>query len=436
MTLLVVGISHHLAEASVLERVALAQEARRALGERLVSGGTVKEALVLSTCNRTEVYADAVTFHGAIAELTSAFVDLTGSEKDELADNVYVHYEDRAISHAFAVAGGLDSMAVGECQILGQMREALKDAQSWRLVGPSLNGLLQHALRVGKRVHTETAIDTVSVSLIEAGLNIAARTGVPVAGRNVLVVGAGGIASLAATTVARRGGAKLYVTNRTLDRAERLADRVDGVALPLSELAPAVADADIVLSGTGARDVVVTEALVQEAMAERPGRPLVLIDLALPHDIDLAAGRVSGVTRVGLDELRAELAGEQALPEVDAALDLVTQEVGAFLAAREADQVGPIIKEIRTRAAEVVRAELDRFDHHAPDLTPAQRVEVGKTVHRVVEKLLHTPTVRVKELSVGASGSLYADALRELFELDNEVPAVMSTPAAREAGGL
>ncbi|MFV0463415.1 MAG: glutamyl-tRNA reductase [Nostocoides sp.] len=428
MSLLVVGISHHRADAAALERVSLAPQQRRTLGERILAGEAVNEALVLSTCNRTEVYADAVTFHGAIAELLTVFVELTGGSREELADWVYVHYEDRAIAHAFSVAGGLDSMAVGEAQILGQVKEALRDAQSWGQVGPALNTLGQQALRVGKRIHTETAIDDVSVSLVEAGLALAARHVGPVAKANVVVIGAGGMASLAASTAHRQGVTALSVLNRTFVSAERLAARTEGRARPWNEFQDAVAEADIVLTATGAGSVVVTSALVQRVMEARPERRLALIDLALPHDVDTGAGKLPGVVRIGLDDLRDVLTDGREMPEVEAAAELVTGEVAAFLTARAADDVAPTVRALRARAAEVVSAELDRLDRRVVGLTAAQRAEVDRTVHRIVEKLLHTPTVRVKELAGADSGRVYAEALRELFELDPHVAASVTAP--------
>lgn len=428
MSLLVVGISHHHADAAALERVALTADGRRDLGERLLAGESLAEAVILSTCNRTEVYADAVTFHGAIAELMTAFLELTGGTRDELAEWVYVHYEDRAIAHAFSVAGGLDSMAVGEAQILGQFRDALGEAQAWGHVGPALNTLGQQSLRVGKRIHSETAIDSVSVSLVEAGLRLSAAVVGPLTDAHVVVLGAGGMASLAASTAVRLGAARVTVLNRTLGRARRLGERIGADARPLEDLDAVLADADVVLACTGASAVVVTAAAAGSALAARPDRPMALVDLALPHDVDLAVAAVPGATRIGLDDLRVALSDEATLPEVAAAAELVTGEVAAFLTARAADEVAPTVAALRSRAAQVVDAELARLDNRVADLTPAQRAEVGRTVHRIVEKLLHTPTVRVKALAGADSGRLYAAALRELFELDPHLAASVTTP--------
>lgn len=432
MSLVVVGVSHHRAGSAALEAVALDAAARRALGDRVLAGEDVAEAVVLSTCNRTEVYAEARTFHGAIADLTAAFVALTGGTREDLAEQVYVHYEDRAIAHAFTVAAGLDSMAVGEAQILGQLRDALGDAQAWQHVGSSLNGLLQQALRVGKRAHTETEIDAVSVSLVQAGLTCAGRELGPLSGQDVLVVGAGGMAALAAATVSRAGARSLTVTNRTTATAERLAARVGAAVAPYADLTEALARADLVLTCTGAAGQIISGEQAAAAGARRGG-PQVYVDLAMPHDVDRAVGALPEIRRFGLDDLRGELAGDHTLPAVESVRSLVVAEVAAFLTARSAETVAPTVAALRARAADLVGRELDRLDRRTPDLTDHERAEVARTVHRVVEKLLHTPTVRVKKLAGDGDGGLYAAALRELFELDPHVTATVSAPP--ETGG-
>lgn len=431
MSLLVVGLSHHRAPFSLLEEVSLTADMRRELTRRLVAGEHVGEVVVLSTCNRTEVYAATETFHGGLAEVTRALAEVSGVDADRLAAHAHVHHGERAIAHTFSVAAGLDSMAVGETQVLGQLRTALAASQSTHAVGPELNALLQRALRVGKRVHTETGLDKVSVSLVEAGLRRASDVLGDLTQARVLVVGAGAMAGLAAAHVARLAPAALTIVNRTEEAAARLAHRVDGLARPASELAEAVAEADLVLTCTGASGVVVPASHV----TGRPdGEPLVLVDLAVPHDVDPAAAEVPGVHVLGLEALRDELLAAAALPQVRAASDVVVGEVAAFLAERGADTVAPTVTALRDRAHRVVAAELARFDHRV-GLDERERHEVERLVNRVVDKLLHSPTVRVKELSNGHDGQFYADALRELFELDPHETAAVSSPP-RDLGGL
>ena len=417
MSLVILGLSHHTAPMPLLEAMTLDTAARATLAADLTTRENVSEAIVVSTCNRTEVYAEALTFHGAVADITDALTRATGVDRGVLREHLYVHYEDRAIAHAFTVACGLDSMAVGEAQILGQMRSSLREGQRAGHAGPSLNALFQQALRVGKRAHTETGIDAVSVSLVEAGLSRAEDELGALRNLRVLVVGAGGMSSLAATTVARRGAASLTVVNRTLAKAQRLAERTGGTARPLSELHQALAGADLVISCTGSTGVVVDLAAAGDAQVARAGRPQVYLDLALPHDVAPEVDSLSGVTVAGLAVLGDDLAGGEAPAQVQEVADLVIGEVAAYLTSRAAESVAPTVAALRSHAADVVAVELDRLDQRLPQLDEGTRAEVQLTVHRIVEKLLHTPTVRVKELAVGGRGDDYAQALRELFDL-------------------
>ena len=434
MSLLVIGLSHRTAPIDLLEAVAGASVSTLAL--RVAGSEAVGEAVVLTTCNRLEVYAEALTFHGAVAAIGEALADVSRVDRTVLSTHLYVHFEDRAVAHAFTVAAGLDSMAVGEAQVLGQLRDALRLGQRDGTVGESLNSLLQQALRVGKRAHSETAIDTVSRSLVEAGLDEAERVVGDLGAATVLVVGAGGMSSLAATTAARRPVGDLLVVNRTPGRAERLAGHTGGRALPIDRLADGLARADVVISSTGSAQQIVDVATVAAAQARRGTRPQVFVDLALPHDVDPAVGDLPHTTRLGLAELGAALTASAdvgTLPQVQAVRDLVTGEVAAYLASRMVKSVGPTVTALRSRAATVVAGELERLEHRLPDLDAATRDEVRRTVHRVVEKLLHTPTVRVKELSGSGQGEDYAAALRDLFDLDPHAVAAVSVPPAESA---
>lgn len=438
MSLLVIGLSHRTAPIALLEAVAGAPIG--VLAHRVSSADAVGESVVLSTCNRLEVYAEAVTFHGAVAAIGEALADVTGVDRGELTAHLYVHFEDRAVAHAFTVAAGLDSMAIGETQVLGQLRDALRHGQRAGTVGESLNSLLQQALRVGKRSHHETAIDTVSRSLVEAGLDQAERLLGPLGSRTILVVGAGGMSSLAATTAARRGVGGLLVANRTLARGERLAESTGGRTVAMERLVDAIAEADVVVSSTGSAQYLVGTDVVSAAAA-RDVRDRVFVDLALPHDVDPAVSDLPGTTVVGLADLGAILAEQadvETLPEVQAVRDLVTGEVAAYLASQMVKSVAPTVAALRSRAAAVVAGEMERLDHRLPDLDDATRQEFQHAVHRVVEKLLHTPTVRIKELTSGGHGEDYAAALRELFDLDPHTVAAVSTPPTavhHELGG-
>jgi glutamyl-tRNA reductase len=428
MSLVVLGLSHHGAPLSLLESVALDDAARVALEAAVLRSEHVTEAVVLSTCNRTEVYAECLTFHGALVDVTAALADACAVERGELQPHLYVHYEDRGMAHAFAVAAGLDSMAVGEAQILGQVRRALADAQDHGHVGPALNTLLQQALRVGKRVHTETEIDLVSGSLVQAGLTRAEAELGGLARLSVLVVGAGGMGALAAATAARLDARELVVVNRDHGRARSVAHRAGGTARPWSELPEALVAADVVVSSTGARGRVVTADLVAAALAARGGRPQVYVDLALPHDVDLTVADLPGASRVGLAELGEDLARAGSAPQVTEARELVTAEVAAHLLSRSAEAVAPTVTALRARARDLVDDEMARLERRTPDMDEALRAEVRRTVERVVDKLLHTPTVRVKELARDGQGGDYARALSELFDLDPRDVSLVSAP--------
>jgi len=433
MSVLVLGLSHHSAPMALLERVSLDPEATERLAHRVAAAEAVEGAVVLSTCNRLEVYAGALTFHGALTSMGEALAAESGVALEALHEHLYVHYEDRAVAHACAVAAGLDSMAVGESQILGQLREAYRTSQRAGLVPEELGSVLRHALHVGKRAHAETGIDRVSHSLVEAGLAAAARSVGPIERSEVLVLGAGGMSGMAAATVAALSPRRLVIVSRTSPRAQRLAEATGGVARPMAQLDEALAAADIILSCTGAVGHLVSAEQVADARA-RAGRTRqqVFLDLAMPHDIDPGAGAITGVEVINLEDLGnrlAEESGGRAVPEVQEVTDLVTAEVAEYLTRRLAKRVTPTVAALRARAAEVVDAELARLDQKAPGLDEALRLEVHQAVHRIVDKLLHTPTVRIKQLSVDGRTGDYETALRELFDLDpNDVAAVCVPP--------
>lgn len=423
MSVIVIGLSHKTASLAQLEEVALDARRRGEVLDHLDHAEHVSEVLLLDTCNRIEVYAEAVTFHGAVTDIGTALAKSTGVPLQQLREQLYVHFEDRAVAHLFSVAAGMDSMAVGESQILGQLRESLRDGREGGRVGAVLDPLVQQALRVGKRAHTETGIDQVSRSLVGRALEVVERDLGPIRDQRVLVVGAGAMSGLAAHTVARAGAVGVTVVNRTHETARRLADATGGTALPWSALTAAVGEADVVISCTGAVGHVLDTALPVV------DHPQVLIDLALPRDVDPALAARPGVRVLSLDDLTGEV-DDSSVVQVRAVQDLVTSEVADYLASRRAAAVAPTVALLRSRAADVVAAELVRLEHRLPHLTEADQAQVQLTVHRVVEKLLHTPSVRVRQLA--GEGHDYTAALRELFDLDAAGTATVSTPPRTE----
>ncbi|MGI8901716.1 MAG: glutamyl-tRNA reductase [Nocardioides sp.] len=419
MSVLVVGVSHKTAPVSVLERLALGPAGVDKLVHAVAGCEHVMEATVLATCKRVEIYAEVERFHGSVEAVSKMLCELADERPEDIVPYLYVHYDDGAVGHLFQVASGLDSMVVGEGQILGQTREALRTGQESGTLGPALNTLFQQALRVGKRVHAETDIDRAAPSLVSVSLDRASGHIGSVQGRRVVVVGAGAMAGLAVSTATRRGAAQVVVASRTRASAERLARQYDARTVALEDVEREIATADILISCTGATGVVLPLTLMAAARTS-PAGPLAVIDLALPHDVDPAVTALPGVELIGLASLAEELHGGEIAEDVAAVRRVVTEEVTSFLAARRSSAVTPTVVALRTMATGVVDAEMARLGTRLPDLDPDIRAEVEHAVRRVADKLLHQPTVRVKELANETGAVSYAAALAELFSLDPE----------------
>ncbi|MFE7437516.1 glutamyl-tRNA reductase [Streptomyces tendae] len=565
MSLLVVGLSHRSAPVSVLERASLNAGAQLKLLQDTVAAEPAAEAAVLATCNRIELYADVDKFHAGVAELSTLLAQHSGVGLEELTPYLYVHYEDRAVHHLFSVACGLDSMVVGEGQILGQIKDSLARAQDLHTAGRLLNDLFQQALRVGKRAHSETGIDRAGQSLVTFGLEqLSAGADVQqwARGKRALVIGAGSMSSLAAATLARAGVAEIVVANRTFERAERLArilsegDDTDVLAraVPMDSVPGELTRADVAVSCTGATGLVLTADAVVASVEGRTGAPAVedtavadtavretavreagetplpgagsaadencpldlssvssvpsgfsvmgeaavagmdaatleqhgawaaggtavdrtretgrsgpeadaeligalaatatrvgriperrrpepvvevprpepvlfLLDLAMPRDVDAAVHRLAGVRLVDIESLADASADAPMAADVDMVRRIVADEVTAFGAAQRAAHITPTVVALRSMAADVVAGEIARLEGRLPGLDDKHRAEITQTVKRVVDKLLHAPTVRVKQLAAEPGGAGYADALRTLFDLDQETVASVS----------
>jgi glutamyl-tRNA reductase len=432
VSVLVVGLSHKSAPVSVLERAAVGGDSLSKLLHEVALLPDIAETFVISTCNRVEVYAEVGRFHGGVAGVCELLSRYSGIPVQELTPCLYVHYEDRAVQHLLAVSSGLESMVVGEDQILGQVRSALKLAGDQGTLGRSLRDLGRLALRTGKRARAETGIDRLGLSLVSVGIDLAfpgpgddsKNEGARLSGLHVLVVGAGAMSGLAVATAARAGAARVTVANRTRAKAERLAAGVAGDAASavadFAGLPAAIAAADLVISCTGAASLVITEAVVREVLAgRRAGHQLVLLDLAMPRDVDPAVGYLPGARVIGMDELRGTGGGVGA-DDVAAVRAIVDEEFAAYGSAVRAARVTPTVVALRTKAATVVDAELTRLAGRLSEEGVSGRAleEMAQTVRRVVDKLLHAPTVRVKELASSPDGEEYAAALRVLFDLD------------------
>ena len=481
MSVLVVGLSHKSAPVATLERAAVSGDTLTKLLRDVMQAEPVAEAFVVSTCNRIEVYADVDRFHAGVTAICELLARHCGVPSHELTPHLYVHYEDRAVSHLLAVAAGLDSMVVGEDQILGQVRSAIKLAAEHGTAGRVLSELGQLALRTGKRARAETGIGRAGHSLLTAAVELAAARLDPVrpstvspstvspstvspspvspstvspstvspstvspgpdalAGRDVLIVGAGSMSALAAATAARGGAASIVVANRTRKHAERLAASVSTTVTKitgLAELPAAMAAADVLISCTGAAGPVITYDMVSAALEARqaPGS-LVILDLAMPRDVEPAAASLPGVVLIGMDQL-AEHATAIRDDDVAAVRAILEAELAAYQSAMDAARVAPTVVALRAKAAKVVDAELarlagrlstDGLSGHALD-------EIAQTVRRVVDKLLHAPTVRVKELAGSPGGEEYAAALRVLFDLDPRAVEAVTRAAMEQEG--
>ena len=445
MSVLVVGLSHKSAPVATLERAAVTGDALVKLLRDVHGASDVAGSLVVSTCNRVEVYAEVDKFHGGVSAICDLLARHSGIPLAELTPHLYVHYEDRAVQHLLAVTCGLESMVIGESQIIGQVRQALALAREQGTLGRLLFDLGALALRTGKRAHAETGIDGAGASLVSVGLATAAEhlSGPPgqagaLDARSVLVVGAGSMSSLAVSTAARMGAAPIVVANRTHQHAKRLAASVRGASADLSDLSAQIAAADLVVSCTGSSGPVITAAMVRTALASRrpAGRPLVLLDLALPRDVEAAAGRLPGVTVIDLEILGQ--AGQACRPgplaheaDVAAVRRIVAEEFAAQVSADRAAQVAPTVVALRAKAAEVVEAELARLVGRLADLDARSRGEIAQSMRRIADKLLHAPTVRVKELAGSPGADSYELALRVLFDLD---PAAVQAVIQADAG--
>jgi glutamyl-tRNA reductase len=451
VNLLVVGVSHRTAGVSLLERLAVTPDQTPQLLDRLLAQEYVGEALVLSTCNRVEVYAAVSGFHGGLSDIGAVLAERAGCAVTDLAQHLYVNYDADAARHAFRVAAGLDSMVVGESQILGQLREAYAIANEHGTASRLLHELTQQALRVGKRAHAETGIDRAGQSVVTAALRLGlselyggdTETFPPDSSASALVIGAGSMGALACATLRRSGAGSLYVANRGAARARRLARTYEAEVVPFEDLAGALSRVDLVVCATASPGPVLTADLL--ATVQRPAhRPLLLLDLAVPRDVAPGVGDLPGVILVDLERLglaaeeqhteerrtdERHAGGDGTAPDgprlglpaecdIRAAEAIVAGEVEAFLNWMRSSDVAPTVAALRARADEVVAAELRRLGQRRPDLTDDQRADVAYAVHRVVQRLLHLPSVRVRQLAAEPGGEAYAIALRALFDLE------------------
>jgi glutamyl-tRNA reductase len=419
VSVVVIGLNHRTAPLDLLERMAVAGgQLPKALHD-LCTRPNLSEALVLSTCNRTEVYAVAERFHGAYSDIRGFLADFSYLPPEDFADHLYVHYDTAAVSHLMSVTAGLDSAVLGESEIQGQVKLAWERARDEGAAGPALNLLLRHALEAGKRARSETGIARNIASVSQAAVAMAGERLGGIAGSTVLVLGAGEMGEGMAVALAGAGAGRVLVANRTPGRAGALAARVGGEPVPLVDLPDHLAAADVLLTSTGSQAPILERGDVEPIMAGRD-RPLLVVDIAMPRDVDPEVGEVGGVTLLDMDDLRSFAASGVAerRREVAAVEAVINSEIDRYLGATSAREVAPMIVALRQRAESLRVSELDRFRGRYDELDPRQ-VELVESVTRgLVAKLLHQPTVVLKEAAGSPRGDRLVAALRELFEIE------------------
>ncbi|NOX30542.1 MAG: glutamyl-tRNA reductase [Actinobacteria bacterium] len=417
MSIVVIGLNNKCAPLDLLEQVSLRGADIDKAHDGLRQCDNVGEVVVLSTCHRTEVYAVAERFHGAYDDIRSFFADRAQTDLNDLADRLYVHYDDDAVRHLFGLASGIDSSVIGETEILGQVKNAWEVARVAGAAGPTLNMLFRHATVAGKRARTDTGISRNITSVSQAAVAIE-RLGT-LAGRDALVVGAGDMATGMLESLASAKPASVVVANRTKERAIALAKRAEGRAIGLAELPAQLRTVDLLLTGTGASSMILDHADLAGAISDRNGRPLVIVDVAVPRDVDPQLGLIDGVTLLDMEDLSefAQRGRSERLREIAAVDEIVLEEVQRFNDVRSAREVAPLITALHSEAEAIRQAELDRTNYQLRDLTTEQAEAVDALTKRIVAKMLYRPTVAIKDEAGSPKGDRLADSVRDLFGL-------------------
>jgi glutamyl-tRNA reductase len=419
VSVVVIGLNHRSVPLDLLERMTIDDSRLAKALHDVASREHVSEAIVLSTCNRTEIYVVAEKFHGAYADLRNFLSEMAYLPPEDFADHLYVQYDEDAVAHLFAVTSGLESAVVGEAEILGQVRRAWERAQEESTAGSSLNLLFRHALEVGKRARTETGISRHIASVSTAAVAMAAERLGPLDGRRILVLGAGEMGEGMVRSLVTAGVTDVRIANRTWERAVELADQLGGEAVRLAEINESLAEVDLLLTSTGASSIMLEHGDLARVMAARQGRPLLIVDVAVPRDVDPTAADIPGVTLLDMDDLRtfadAGLAERQG--EVAAVRRMLADEVERFVAVSTAREVAPLVAGMHERGEAVRTAELDRYRARLGDLDDRQLDAVEALTKGIVAKLLHDPTIGLKDAAGTPRGERLAEAMRDLFDL-------------------
>ena len=417
MSIVVIGINHRTAPVTLLERMTIPEPSLPKALHNLGVRDDIREVVVLSTCNRTEVYAVVERFHGAYDDIRDFFCETSGLASEDVTPHLFSQHDEAAVAHLFGVASGLDSAVIGESEIIGQVRDAWETAMAQGVARSSLNLLFRHALETGKRARTETAIARSTASVSHAAVEMAEEIIGALAGSRVLVLGAGEMGEGVATALAK-AGAQTVVGNRTAGRGEALAGKVGARGAPFAELGAELAGADVVVSCTGAGDVVLTRGAVEEARAGAMS-PLLIVDIALPRDVDPSVAVLPGVTLRDLDHLNEwaarGLSAREA--EVDDVRAIISEEVERFVLSSAQRQAAPLVAQLREAVEETRQTELARFSARLAQLGDEEREVIETITRSIVAKMLHTPSVRLREAAGTPQGERLSAAVRDLFNL-------------------
>jgi glutamyl-tRNA reductase len=419
VSVVVIGLNHRTVPLDLLERMTVDDSRLAKALHDLVGRDNVSEAVVLSTCNRLEVYVGAERFHGAYQDVRDALSEMAFIPPEEFSDHLYVHYDDDAVRHLFSVAAGLDSAVVGEAEVLGQVRTAWERARDEGVTASGLNLLFRHALEVGKRVRTETSIGRHVASVSSAAVSMAAARLDGLDGKRILVLGAGEIGEGMVRSLVERGVDDVRIANRTWERAAELATSLGGRAIRLAELNDTLREVDLLLTGTGANSMMLEHGDLARVMAARSGRSLLIVDVAVPRDVDPSSSEVEGVTLLDMEDLQSfvQTGLARRRSEVAAVEAIVAEELDRFTAVSSARQVAPLVAALHERADEVRRAELERYGSKLAELDATQRDAVDALTKAIVAKLVHEPTVELKGAVGTPRGERLAESLRDLFDI-------------------
>lgn len=419
MSVVVVGLNHRTVPLEILERMTVSDGRLPKALHDLCGRDHLAEAVVLSTCMRTEIYAVAGRFHGAMSDVRNFLAEWGGTEPECFSDHLYSFYEDSAVTHLFQVASGIDSAVLGEGEVLGQVRDAWEAAHREQAAGPVLGRLFRHAVEVGKRARSETAIARGTTSLSQAAVAMAAERLRTLSGRTILVLGAGDMGEGMAQALAAVPGVKVLVVNRTWTKAAALAKRFGGQPVTFGGLPAALEQADLLLTSTGAPGILLEAADLEPVLPARDGRPLLVVDVAVPRDVDPGVGRLPGVTLLNMDDLKAfaEAGVAERRKEIASVNEIIAGEVDRFVETTVQREMAPLVAALRERAEALRTAELERYRVRLKGLDDRQRDAVEALTRGILAKFLHEPTIQLKEAACSPRGDHLAEAIRDLFDV-------------------